>query len=190
MDQEQLLKLFDEKNAKHEGHFLLSSGLHSATYLQTALILQHPDITEKIAKALIQKLKGLKIDCVAAPAVGGLVIGYEIARQLGVRFIFTERVDGKMIFRRGFEVQPGEKVLVADSVITTGGSPFEVSQLLKQLGAETVGIVVVVDRSGGTFRPNGIPVISLMEITVETFTPNDCPLCQQKIPLVKPGSRK
>ena len=190
MDKEHLTKLFEEHNAVHQGHFLLSSGLHSQTYMQSALVLQYPDIAAKLGKALAQKLKDIKIECVVAPAVGGIIIGYEIATALGVRFIFTERADGKMILRRGFAVKPGEKVLIADSVITTGGSPFEVMMEMKHLGADPVGIAVVVDRSGGSFRPNGIPVISLLETSFETYTPENCPLCQEKIPIYKPGSKK
>jgi len=185
-----VLQLFREKNAIHDGHFLLSSGLHSPKYMQTALLCQYPDTAETLGKALADKVKKFNVECVIAPAVGGLVIGHEIARALGVRFIFTERVDGKMELRRGFEIKPGEKVLVADSVITTGGSPFEVVSVAKAKGADVVGCAVIVDRSNGEFKPNGVPMISLLQINIETFTPANCPMCKDKIPMVKPGSRK
>lgn len=158
--------------------------------MQTALLCQYPDTAETLGKALADKVKKFNVECVIAPAVGGLVIGHEIARALGVRFIFTERVDGKMELRRGFEIKPGEKVLVADSVITTGGSPFEVVSVAKAKGADVVGCAVIVDRSNGQFKPNGVPMISLLQINIETFTPANCPMCKDKIPIVKPGSRK
>ena len=189
MDSDDLLKLFKEHNALLEGHFLLSSGLHSPNYLQCALLLQHPKLAEKLGKAIGDKVKDLKVECVATPAVGGIVIGQEIARSLNVRAVFTERVDGKMTLRRGFEIHPNERVLVADGIITTGGAPIEVMQVVHANKGESVGIGVLVDRSSDSFKPN-IPVIALMKIKIETYTPDNCPLCIQKIPVVKPGSRK
>ena len=189
MDPDELLKLFKKHNALLEGHFLLSSGLHSPKYLQSALILQHPDLAERIGKAIADKVRHLKPQCVATPAVGGIVIGQEIARALNVRHIYTEREDGKMMLRRQFEIQPEERILIADSIITTGGAPLEVMQVMHANKANVVGIGVVVDRSGDAFKPN-VPVESLLKIVLETYTPENCPLCQEKIPIVKPGSRK
>lgn len=189
MDPDEVLKLFKEHNALLEGHFLLSSGLHSPKYLQSALILQYPDLAEKLGKAIADKVQHLKPQCVASPAVGGIVIGQEIARELKIRHVYTERVDGKMTLRRQFEIQPEERVLITDSIITTGGAPIEVMQVVHANKATVVGIGVVVDRSSDSFKPN-VPVESLLKIVLETYTPENCPLCQQKIPFVKPGSKK
>lgn len=190
MSSENILKLFKEHQALLEGHFLLSSGLHSPQYLQTAMLLQYPDITEKLSRNIAGKIRELNLDiqCVVSPAVGGIVIGHEIARTLNVRSIYTERVDGKMTLRRGFNIHPNEKILIADGIITTGGSPIEVMQVVQSYKGQPVAIAVLVDRSNGSFKPT-IPVISLLQIKFDTYTSENCPLCQQKIPLLKPGSR-
>ncbi len=189
LTQDEVIRLFEEKEAFLSGHFLLSSGLHSPRYLQTALLLQYPDLAEKFGKELAERAKDCKPDVVAAPAVGGLIIGHEVAKAFGVRFVYTERVEGKMVFRRGFEIKPGEKVFTVDSVITTGGSPLEVMDEVTALGGINVGCAVVVNRSSGRFNPQ-VPLFSLMEITVPAYDKEDCPLCKEGLPLVKPGSKK
>jgi orotate phosphoribosyltransferase len=175
------LKVFEEKGAFLEGHFLLSSGLHSPNYLQCALILQYPDLSEKIAK-------DLKIDVVVGPALGGIVISYELARALKVRGIFAEREEGKMTLRRGFSINPGEKVLICEDVVTTGGSALEVANLIKEYGGDVIAFACIVDRSGGKaiFEK---PLYSLIQLKLDTYKPEECPLCQKGLPLVKPGSR-
>ncbi|MCS7202709.1 MAG: orotate phosphoribosyltransferase [Dictyoglomus sp.] len=183
------LKVFKEKNAFLEGHFLLSSGLHSPNYLQCALILQYPDIAEEIAKDIAKKIpKDLKIDTVIGPALGGIVIAYELARALKARGIFSEREEGKMTLRRGFSISQGERILICEDVITTGGSALEVANLVKNLGGEICAYACIVDRSGGKVNFDK-DLYSLIQLKLDTYTPEDCPLCKEGIPLVKPGSR-
>lgn len=183
------LKIFQEKNAFLEGHFLLSSGLHSPNYLQCALILQYPDLAEKIAKEIAKKIpEDLKIDTVIGPALGGIVIAYELARVLKVRGIFAEREEGKMTLRRGFYISPGERILICEDVITTGGSALEVARLVINFGGEICAYACIVDRSGGKaiFDKD---LYSLIQLKLDTYNPEDCPLCKKGIPLTKPGSR-
>ena len=183
------LEVFKEKGAFLEGHFLLSSGLHSPNYLQCALILQYPDLSEEIAKEIANKIpKDLKIDLVVGPALGGIIIAYELARALKVRGIFAEREEGKMRLRRGFTVKPGEKVMVCEDVVTTGGSALEVANLIKEYGGDVVAFSCIVDRSGGRSIFDK-PLYSLIQLNLETYQPEDCPLCKEGVPLVKPGSR-
>lgn len=183
------LRVFQEKNAFLEGHFLLSSGLHSPNYLQCALILQYPDIAEKIAREIAEKIpKNLKIETVIGPALGGIIIAYELARVLKVRGIFAEREEGKMTLRRGFSISPGEKILICEDVITTGGSALEVAKLVKYLGGEICAYACIVDRSDG--RPIfDKDLYSLIQLKLDTYNSEDCPLCKKGIPLIKPGSR-
>lgn len=188
-EQQKVLDTLKECGGFLEGHFLLSSGLHSEKYLQCAQLLQHPKLAEKFGKQLADKVKDLKIDVVIGPALGGVIVAHEIARALGVRALFTERVEGKMTLRRGFSIKPNENVLAVEDVITTGGSTLEVMRAASEQGGKIVGIAALVDRSGGTFKPE-IPVHSLMQIQVETYSPELCPLCKQGSPAVKPGSRK
>jgi len=195
-----ILKLFKEKEALLEGHFLLSSGLHSNKYIQCALVLQYPDITEKIADALIMKLLdtiGDKISSVTyilSPAIGGIVIGQEIARLLTRKFnrtvksIFTERENGLMVLRRGFKISDSDKVIIVEDVITTGGTTKELVELVKNFNAELISCLCIIDRSKNINL--GYPLISLEKINIDTYNPDNCPLCKQKIPLIKPGSRK
>ena len=195
-----ILKLFKEKEALLEGHFLLSSGLHSNKYIQCALVLQYPDITEKIADALIMKLLdtiGDKISSVTyilSPAIGGIVIGQEIARLLTRKFnrtvksIFTERENGLMVLRRGFKISDSDKVIIVEDVITTGGTTKELVELVKNFNAELISCLCIIDRSKNINL--GYPLISLEKINIDTYNPDNCPLCKQNIPLIKPGSRK
>jgi len=183
-----VLDIFEKKNALLSGHFKLSSGLHSGKYLQCALVLQYPDIAEKMAMEIAGRFKADGIDFVVGPALGGVTLAYEVARALGVRGLFTERQDGKMTLRRGFSISKGEKALVVEDVITTGGSTKEVIDVIESLGAKTVGVACVIDRSGGKA---GFPVKfeALAKVKVETFEENNCPLCKSGAPITKPGSR-
>lgn len=189
MTQEEVLNIFKEKNALLEGHFKLSSGLHSEKYLQCALILQYPELAEKFAKAIAKEFKNEKIDVVAGPALGGVTIAYEAARQLGVRGIFTERQDGEMVLRRGFGIKKDERVLVVEDVVTTGLSTNEVINVIKEQGGVIAGIASIIDRSAGAAKFPA-PFKSLARVDIKTYDEKDCPLCKNGIPAVKPGSRK
>lgn len=191
MNQEEIKELFKKYNALLNGHFLLSSGLHSDTYFQSALVLQNPKVTQILAQNLKEKITEVvkNIDVVVSPAMGGVIIGYEMGRALGTRAIFTERVDGKVVLRRGFYVNKGEKVLVAEDVITTGLSTKEVIESLKSTGTEIVAVCSLVDRSAGKVD-FGIPKFSLLSLEVKSYKPEECPLCKKGSKPIKPGSRK
>ena len=171
-----------------EGHFRLTSGLHSAGYLQCALVLQHPREAEACGAALAEQLRSLGAQVVLSPALGGIVIGQEVARALGVRAVFAERQDGRLVLRRGFTLEPGEKVLVVEDVVTTGGSTRETIDVARAAGAVVVGAAVIVDRSGGQQRLD-VPFHALAEVSLPTYEPESCPLCLAGQPVVKPGSR-
>lgn len=188
MTNQEVLQIFKDCGALLEGHFKLSSGLHSSKYLQCAKVLQHPEISEKLCKELAQKLKDIKIDVVIGPAMGGVVIAYELARQLGARGIFTERVDGQVTLRRGFSLEKGERCLIAEDVVTTGKSTKEVIDVINQSGAEVVACASLIDRSNGTVN-FGVPLASMAAVNVETFEEADCPMCKEGLALEKPGSR-
>jgi len=188
MNEKEILKIFEEKKAILDGHFLLSSGLHSNRYIQCALVLQYPDIAEKLAKILAKNLIHSKIDVVVSPALGGIIIGQELARQLNSRAIFTERVEEVMTLRRGFEIKKNEKVVVVEDVITTGKSTNEVIEVVKKSGGEVIYIACLVDRSGGKIKFD-YPVVSLLKIDVQTWQKENCPLCKEGKEIVKPGSR-
>ena len=170
------------------GHFQLTSGKHSNKYLQCAKVFQHPDISAEISKDLAEKYDGYDIDIVIGPAVGGIILAYEVARQLEVRALFAERENGIMTLRRGFEIQRGSKVLVVEDVITTGGSVKEVIDVVRSAGGEVVGVAAVVDRSGGKALFD-VPFKSAIKIDIEVFDPLDCPMCKSGSKAVKPGSR-
>ena len=187
MDNQEMWKIFEESGAALQGHFLLTSGRHSDRYMQCAKLCVYPDKAEKICAALAEKLKGFGIELVAAPAIGGIIMGYEMARQLKVPNIFLERQDGVMTLRRGFTVEPGTKVAVVEDVVTTGGSVREVVEVLKNLGAEVVAVASVVDRSAGKVD-FGLPYVSLLSMDITSYEPENCPLCREgKTELVKPG---
>jgi orotate phosphoribosyltransferase len=192
VNSDKVLELFRETGAYLQGHFRLTSGLHSPEYLQCALVLQHPKYADALGQKLaagFRKLEPLKnIDLVVSPAVGGLIIGHEVARALHARHIFAERQDGKMTLRRGFSAKPGETAVVVEDVITTGGSSVEVVQLLKSHGVQVMGAGSIIDRSGGR-ADVGVPRIALHVMHVTAYDPEQCPLCAQGIPVVKPGSR-
>ncbi|GAV23737.1 orotate phosphoribosyltransferase [Carboxydothermus pertinax] len=185
-----IYNLFLEKKALLEGHFKLSSGLHSDKYFQCALLTVEPEISQKLCEILAEKLNSSKIkaDLVIGPAIGGIILAYEMARVLKLKALFAEREDGMMRLRRGFTIKPGEKVIVVEDVVTTGGSTREVIELIKSLGGEVVAVASLVDRSGGTVD-FGVPFESLLTIKVKTYAPENCPLCAQGLPVVKPGSR-
>lgn len=188
MTEKEVLSLFTRHNALLTGHFRLSSGLHSEKYLQCALILQYPGLARKFSRELAKKFSKEKIDIVAGPALGGITLAYEVARAVGVRGLFMERHDGKMVLRRGFSIEKGEKVLVVEDVITTGGSTKEVIDVVKSFGGEVIGVGSIIDRSGGTID-FGAPFQSLARIEVGTYEEKNCPLCKKDIPITKPGSR-
>lgn len=171
-----------------EGHFLLSSGRHSRQYMQCAQLLQHPADAEQAGKAIANLFQDLEIDVVVGPALGGVIIAHEVARALGVRCLFAERKEGVMELRRGFEVKEGERVLAVEDVVTTGGSVQEVVTLLEGMGANVVGIGSIIDRSQGK-TPFTVPYRALMPIEIESWEAEQCPLCEEGIPAVKPGSR-
>lgn len=187
LDAETLKGLFAESGALLEGHFLLSSGLHSGRYLQCALLLADPRKAQRVGEALAG-LQNDKPDLVLSPALGGLIIGHEVARALGVRAYFAERENGAMALRRGFSIRPGEKVVVVEDVITTGKSSREVVELTRSRGAELVGVLALVDRTAGAAGAE-LPMRSLMRMTIPSFKPENCALCRSDKPLVKPGSR-
>lgn len=192
MKSEEVLKIFEQNEALLKGHFLLSSGLHSSRYLQCALVLQHPAVAEKLCSALAARVLGDekigRIDLVMAPALGGVIVAHEVARTIGVRALFSERVDGVMRLRRGFEIRPGEQVLVVEDVVTTGGSTREVMEVVRQAGGVVVGAGSLIDRSGGAVDL-GVARHALAVLEVPTYPPDDCPLCREGTPAIKPGSR-
>jgi len=189
MNREELLDLFRRCSALLEGHFRLSSGLHSPGYLQCALVLQHPQHAAALGAALAERVRELRPTTVLSPALGGLIIGHEVARALGVHHIFTERdAERKMVFRRGFGVEAGQTAVVIEDVITTGGSSLEVIDLLRSAGVEVLAAGSIIDRSGGK-ADLGVRRVALATLDVEAYDPADCPLCGQGIPVVKPGSR-
>ncbi len=185
---QEILSIFKETEALLEGHFILTSGMHSAKYFQCAKVFQYPWHSDVLCKDIAAHYQDLKIDVVISPAVGGIVVGQDVARHLKVRAMFTERVDGKMAFRRGFAVKSGEKVLVMEDVTTTGGSVKEVMEAVRQSGGDIVSVAAVVDRSGGKVQ-FGVPYFSLFQMEVTNYQPESCPLCQAGSQAVKPGSR-
>lgn len=190
MTNEEVLKTYEETKALLKGHFRLSSGRHSDRYLQSALVLQYPNQAEKLCKALAKAVGPLKPQVILSPAMGGLFVGHELARALGVRHIFTERnkETDAMELRRGFIIEKGERVFAVEDIITTGKSVRESYQVVRDLGAEVVGVGCLIDRSGGT-NPFDVPVKALASLKVESWEEKDCPLCKQGLPVVKPGSR-
>jgi orotate phosphoribosyltransferase len=188
MTKDEALQIFRDTGALLEGHFILRSGLHSRQFFQCALAFQQMPVVEKLGGALAERARPLGAVTVVAPAMGGLVIGQEVARQLGVRFIFAEKDDGKLVLRRGFKITPGEKILIVEDVVTKGGRAQETLDIVRALGGQVVGVAIVVDRSNGTVKFN-IPLISLISLRVETFDPANLPPELAKIPAVKPGSK-
>ena len=185
---DELLDLFRKSGALLEGHFRLSSGLHSTGYLQCALVLQSPDTAERLGRALADRVRALGPTVVLSPALGGVVIGHEVGRGLGVRALFAERQEGILTLRRGFTLSSTDRVLVVEDVLTTGGSTRETIEVARHAGGTVVGAAAIVDRSGGTARFD-VPFEALLPVDVATYQPEACPLCASGIPVVKPGSR-
>jgi len=188
LSQEEVLGILKRVDAIKEGHFKFTSGLHGSIYIQCALLLKEPALSEKVCGAIAEHFRPEQPDLVVGPALGGIIVAYEVARQLGVPGLFTERENGKMTLRRMFQVQPGQKVLVVEDVITTGGSSQEVVELMEGCGAKVVGVGSIVDRSNGRARIS-VPYYSLLTLKIDNYDPADCPLCKQGIPLYRPGSR-
>jgi len=186
------LQTFRETGAYLKGHFRLTSGLHSGEYLQSALVLQHPYLAQRLGRALAESMpkgQGSIAQIVVSPALGGLIIGHEVARALGARFLFTERDPaGKMSLRRGFVLTPGETAVVVEDVVTTGGSTREVIELLQAAGVQVLAAGSIIDRSGGRVDL-GVPRVALATLDAVSWTPEECPLCKQGLPVVKPRSR-
>jgi len=186
---EEVIKIFKDTGALLEGHFKLTSGLHSATYFQCAKVFQYPWHAETLCREIAEHFKNTNIETVVSPAVGGIVFGQEIARLLGVRAIFAERVERQMSLRRGFDISPGERILLAEDVTTTGGSVKEVMSLAQDRGAEITAVTSVVDRSGGQAQFE-VPYFSLFQMDVTNYDPENCPMCKAGSQAVKPGSRE
>jgi orotate phosphoribosyltransferase len=183
-----ILDTFRRVGALLEGHFRLTSGLHSPGYLQCALVLQHPRDAEACGLAIADRVRGLNVQAVLSPALGGIVIGQEVGRALGVRAIFAERQDGTLTLRRGFSLAPGERVLVVEDVVTTGGSTRETVDVARAAGAHVVGAASIIDRSGGQ-QTLDVPYHALATVSLPTYQPESCPMCAAGQPVVKPGSR-
>jgi len=189
MNRDELLDLFRRCSALLEGHFRLSSGLHSPGYLQCALVLQHPQHAATLGTALAERVRDLRPSTVLSPALGGLIIGHEVARALGARAIFAEREDGVLRLRRGFGFTEAERVVVVEDVVTTGGSTRETIQVATAVGAQVLAATAIVDRSGGA-ATLGVPLHSLLQLSLPTYDPDACPLCAQGVPIARPGSRQ
>ena len=188
MTESEALQIFRDSGALLEGHFILRSGLRSRQYFQCALALQHMPTVEKLGAALVEKVRELGAETVIAPAMGGLVIGQEVARQLGVRFIFAEKEDGLLVLRRGFKIAPAEKILIVEDVVTKGGRVQEAMDIVRGQGGAVLGAAMVVDRSGGTVKLD-VPMFSVLQLNVETFHPDKLPADLAAMPPVKPGSK-
>lgn len=185
-----ILNIFKKLKAVQNGHFVLTSGNHSDTYVQCSRIMENPSVTTKLCKILAKPWQKTKVDLVAGPAVGGIIITYELARILKARAIFAERVNNKLTLRRGFAINPKEKVLVVEDVITTGGSAKEVINIVKKHNAKVAGVVSLVNRSGKPKAPFSVKFNALLKITPPLYKPKQCPLCKAGIAISKPGSRK
>lgn len=184
-----ILDIFQKSGALLQGHFRLTSGRHSERYMQCAQVLQYPHYAAQLGAELARSWQDQGITTVVGPAMGGILVAHEVAKALGCRALFTERENGQMCLRRGFRLKPDERVLVVEDVITTGGSVQEVITVVKASGATPIGVGVLVNRSGGKAE-FGVPLQSLLELNIESFDPEQCPLCKAGIPSVKPGSRE
>ena len=181
-----VIETLKEVGALLEGHFLLSSGRHSDKYCQCAKLMQYPDKAEKVLKVVKEQLDEVDFDIVVGPAMGGIVVAYEIGRQCNKPAIFTERVDGKMCLRRGFTIEKGQRVIITEDVVTTGKSSLETAEVIKEMGATVVGIACIVNRSNVEI---GLPVYSAVKLDIKSYEKEECPLCKENIPYIKPGSR-
>ena len=189
LSQDQALDLFRKSGALLEGHFLLTSGRHSNRYVQCAQVLQYPEFTSLLCQEIADRFRNDGVDIIIGPAMGGILVAYEVSRHLGVKNLFAERENGVMTLRRGFSIEPGAKVLIVEDVITTGGSVREVAELVTAQGGKVAGIGVMVDRSGGKAQFD-VKLEAVLKMEVPSWVEEDCPLCREGIPAVKPGSRK
>ena len=187
MTQEEVRALLVKTGAIMDGHFLLTSGLHSPHYVEKFNVLQHPAYTAQLCAAMAEKFKDAQIETVVGPMTGGILLAHETGKSLGTRAIFTERVDGKMTFRRGFSLRAGERVLIVEDIVTTGGSIKEVIEVVKAAGAVPVAVSMLVDRSGGKADFGDVPSTALLTMDVETYSPDTCPLCAKGVPMTKRG---
>ena len=187
MTEEEVRKMLEETGAIMNGHFLLTSGLHSPHYVEKFNVLQHPEYTEKLCQAMAEKFKDANIETVVGPMTGGILLAHETGKALGTRAIFTERVDGHMTFRRGFSLHEGERVLIVEDIVTTGGSIREVIDVVREFGGVPVAVSMLVDRCGGKVSFGDVPYTALLHLNVEAYKPENCPLCQKGIPLTKRG---
>ena len=187
MTQEEVRALLVKTGAIMDGHFLLTSGLHSPHYVEKFNVLQHPAYTAQLCAAMAEKFKDAEIETVVGPVTGGILLAHETGKSLGTRAIFTERVDGKMMFRRGFSLREGERVLIVEDIVTTGGSIKEVIEVVKAAGAVPVAVSMLVDRSGGKANFGDVPHTALLTMDVETYSPDTCPLCAKGVPMTKRG---
>ncbi len=188
MEKDDILRILKDKGALLKGHFKLSSGLHSAEYLQCARVLQYPEYAGRLCAQIADNFRDDLPSCVTAPALGGVVVSYEVARSLGVRSIFTERKDGKMVLRRGFRISADDRVLVVEDVITTGLSTKEVIEVARSKGATVIGVGCIINRTGKEID-FGVQSYSLLKLGIPVFSPGECPLCKKGIEITKPGSR-
>ncbi len=188
MTEKEVYDLLIKTGAIMEGHFKLTSGRHSQYYVEKFNVLQQPKYTEKLCQAIAEHFKDEKIETVVGPMTGGIILAHEVGKALNTRAIFTERVDGKMTFRRGFTLHEGERVLIVEDIVTTGGSVKEVIDVVKNFGGVPVAVGLLVDRSGGKVNFGDVPNFALLHMDVETFEPENCPLCKKNIPLTKRGS--
>lgn len=189
LEKDKAIEIFTQSGALMEGHFRLTSGRHSNQYMQCAQVLQYPQYTEQLCRHLADKFEDEKVEVVIGPAMGGIIVSYEVARQLKVPGIFCERQDGEMTLRRGFEIKPGQRVLVVEDVVTTGGSVDEVIKIVREAGGVVAGVGVLVDRSNGKVD-FGVRKEAVLTMDIKSWEAQECPLCAEgKIPVVKPGSR-
>ncbi|NLI61497.1 MAG: orotate phosphoribosyltransferase [Clostridiales bacterium] len=189
MNRERIMKVFEKSGVLMEGHFLLTSGRHSNQYMQCAKVFQYPEYTQELVEVLALAFEDEQVDIVVGPAIGGIILAYEMARCLGSKNVFAERENGVMSLRRGFQISKGSRVLIVEDVITTGGSVKEVMKLVKGLGGDIVGLGALVDRTGGNID-FGVKLHSLLDLDIKSYEASNCPLCARDIPIVKPGSRK
>ncbi len=187
MTEQEVKDLLIKTNAIMEGHFLLTSGLHSPHYVEKFNVLQHPEYTQKLCEAMADKFKDAHIDTVVGPVTGGILLAHETGKALGTRAIFTERENGRMTFRRGFSLKPDERVLIVEDIVTTGGSIKEVIDVVKENGGIPVAVSMLVDRSGGKASFGDVPCTALLHMDVQTYKPEECPLCKKGVPMTKRG---
>ena len=188
MTEKEIIGILEQSGALLSGHFQLRSGLHSNRFFQAALLLQYPDKAEVVCRHLAEAYRNTPVDAVISPAVGGLIVGQEVARALGCRAIFADKEDGQLVLKRGFSIRPGEKILVAEDVVTKGGRVQQTIDLVRAKGGDVVGVAVIVDRSGGDAKFD-VPFHSVLKLTLPTYDPAECPLCRQGLPIDRPGSK-